>query len=135
MLEKIIKSIIKINNNIFWKNSSIFEWTRLIFEPIISPCPEDSECEDTVGSFICICKQGYKFDGKNCIDIDECTEETHSCSQTQICENSVGSFECSCSKGFEKVDKEGDCEDVDECLDENICPGNSQLKSQNQLRL
>ena len=34
----------------------------------------------------------------NYIDIDECDEDTHNC--TQMCTNTIGSYVCSCEPGY-----------------------------------
>ena len=35
------------------------------------------------------------------IDINECTEDTHSCDGNASCTNTIGSYNCSCNFGFE----------------------------------
>ena len=35
------------------------------------------------------------------IDINECTEETHSCDGNASCTNTIGSYNCTCNFGFE----------------------------------
>ena len=78
------------------------------------------QCTNTPGSFFCECNDGFRLaaNGRSCSgkhhetylsfisnevvctpDIDECDENTDSCSQT--CENTVGSFICSCSPGYQ----------------------------------
>ena len=34
------------------------------------------------------------------LDIDECTDETHSCGVYAVCNNTPGSFNCMCKDGF-----------------------------------
>ncbi|XP_053387799.1 multiple epidermal growth factor-like domains protein 10 isoform X1 [Mercenaria mercenaria] len=61
-------------------------------------CPDNSSCENTLGSFECKCNLGYtETDNGQCNDVDECnaTETCH-----QICSNTIGSFTCSCKLGF-----------------------------------
>lgn len=48
----------------------------------------------------CNCIVGYKIDlnTKKCIDIDECAEGKHNCSQ--ICHNQIGSYDCECNTQY-----------------------------------
>lgn len=67
------------------------------------PC--DHNCQKTPSGPVCSCREGFRLSGnnKNCIDIDECHEETP-CAQR--CDNMDGSYRCSCYNGFLlKLDK------------------------------
>ena len=44
-------------------------------------CHADSDCTNTMGSYDCSCKDGFTGDGLICIDIDECNDGTHLCSE------------------------------------------------------
>lgn len=65
------------------------------------------------------CEDGFRFNvtSKKCEDIDECSEigaeEESICDYK--CQNQIGSYECICPKGYDLVN--GDCVDVDECVD------------------
>ena len=64
-------------------------------------CHTHADCYTTPGSFLCICINGYKGNGVNCTDIDECADRmSHSCSLNADCTNTPGSFECTCKDGF-----------------------------------
>ena len=86
------------------------------------PCPSSAYCNNTYGSYLCICTNGTKMDDKgDCtgitinnnniyyydeinmvIDIDECSDDTHhDCSENAKCENVQGSYTCTCDIGFE----------------------------------
>ena len=38
-------------------------------------------CKNLDGSFECECANGYRGDGQNCDNIDECAERTHDCAK------------------------------------------------------
>jgi len=85
-------------------------------------------CHNTVGSYECSCKSGFAGDGKNCEDIDECSELENQCMADSHCVNFDGTFACICDSGFSGSGRsiEG-CQDVDECvLRTATCPENSE---------
>ena len=65
----------------------------------VTACHSLAECENTIGSFACICPTGYDGGGLDCSDIDECGENP--CSSHTTCMNTPGSFECNCVRGYE----------------------------------
>uniref|UniRef100_A0A671W3K1 Fibrillin-1 n=1 Tax=Sparus aurata TaxID=8175 RepID=A0A671W3K1_SPAAU len=71
------------------------------------------QCIDTLGSYRCICPNGYKTtrDQSMCVDVDEC--ERQPCGNG-TCKNTVGSYNCLCYPGFQNSHN-SDCIDVDEC--------------------
>ncbi|XP_075260301.1 uncharacterized protein LOC142351895 [Convolutriloba macropyga] len=83
-------------------------------------CGPAADCENTNGSFICTCHQGWQVnpDTGKCKDIDECEAGTDNCDfMTQNCDNEPGSYSCSCVAGY-TVDPSNSslCIDVDECV-------------------
>ncbi|OTF82573.1 hypothetical protein BLA29_013594, partial [Euroglyphus maynei] len=83
-------------------------------------CGQQQQCINTPGSYRCECPTGFRIDGQQCRDIDECLEShDHLCpSDVSQCENTPGSYYCKCKRGFEK-DHHGRCQDFDECLVNN----------------
>jgi hypothetical protein len=88
-------------------------------EPTLPDCDErtsiaaDSADEDFIPDF-CQCRAGYRKDGDNCLDIDECERDNGGCDPLSDCINAEGTFSCgNCAFGYEKVD--GTCIDTDEC--------------------
>lgn len=72
-----------------------------------NPCGNNSRCDNTEGSYECVCQNGFEKDSgnpNNCNDIDECSKGLDDC--PSICENTVGNFTCKCPDGYE--DKTGD---------------------------
>ncbi|KAK6482756.1 signal peptide protein [Huso huso] len=81
-------------------------------------CHIDALCQNTPKSFKCICKPGYKGDGKQCEDIDECDNDyTGGC--VHECINIPGNYRCTCYDGFMLAHDGHNCLDVDECADNN----------------
>lgn len=81
-------------------------------------CVALATCENTVGSYECICPDGYTADERTCIDIDECAGDTV-CGEGEVCSNTNGGFECACAEGY-RDDGQG-CADVDECAEGPGC--------------
>lgn len=86
-------------------------------ELAIHSCTDEEECVNTIGSFQCVCPEGFRRDDDtdSCVDIDECRDLDYEiCGEFGNCINNVGSFECTCPRGFSKLN-ETVCEDIDEC--------------------
>jgi len=68
-------------------------------EDISTPCDEitcsnKGVCVIENDSAKCDCYDGYTADGLNCVDINECSNNTHNCQEGFRCVNNDGSFEC-----------------------------------------
>uniref|UniRef100_H2TE92 Signal peptide, CUB and EGF-like domain-containing protein 1 n=1 Tax=Takifugu rubripes TaxID=31033 RepID=H2TE92_TAKRU len=81
-------------------------------------CHIDALCQNTLKSFNCICKPGYKGDGKQCEDMDEC-ENDYNGGCVHECINIPGNYRCTCYDGFMLAHDGHNCLDVDECKDNN----------------
>ena len=62
-------------------------------------------CRDTGLTVVCDCDTGYVLapDGRTCLDVNECEEESHACSAELRCENTRGGYQCvlrANSRGF-----------------------------------
>ncbi|KAK2171661.1 hypothetical protein NP493_1037g00031 [Ridgeia piscesae] len=91
-----------------------------------NPCTVGTNCTDltpaehvTQGrAYVCTdCPIGYVDDDGTCVDFDECSNQTHSCTDTQLCINMPGTFTCVCVTGYRMTD--GTCHDIDECADKS----------------
>ena len=73
-------------------------------------CRGNLHCINTIGSYVCGCRSGFKTNGTECFDINEC-ENQDQCPDKALCVNTQGNFTCQCFDGYE-----GDlCTDIDEC--------------------
>ncbi|XP_070620461.1 latent-transforming growth factor beta-binding protein 4 isoform X4 [Erythrolamprus reginae] len=70
-----------------------------------STCGVHAVCHNLLGSFQCICDQGYESarDGRHCLDVNECETLPGVCGTTP-CENVEGSFLCLCPQAGEEFD-------------------------------
>lgn len=65
------------------------------------------------------CEIGFELsthDNKSCIDIDECSRDSHICLNGH-CSNTEGSYHCDCHPGYEVASQNASksCTDIDEC--------------------
>lgn len=61
---------------------------------------EVSTCVNNVGSYTCVCKDGYEKINGICVDIDECEKNIDKCNVNAKCINTPGSYRCECNSGF-----------------------------------
>ncbi|XP_058256140.1 signal peptide, CUB and EGF-like domain-containing protein 2 isoform X3 [Hemibagrus wyckioides] len=81
-------------------------------------CHIDAICQNTPTSYKCSCKSGFKGDGTQCEDIDECDSEFNG-GCVHECNNIPGNYRCTCYDGFQLAHDGHNCLDVDECLFNN----------------
>ena len=68
----------------------------------VDTCDKETQnCYDTFTSYLCLCKNGFKFNGGECHDIDECEQDQFLCPALSGCVNTVGSYECRCVTGYD----------------------------------
>jgi len=68
-----------------------------------SPCGENSECENLIGSYECTCDTGYTMSSQGvCTNINECLLEKSVCPDFAECTDTLGSFTCTCVEGYKK---------------------------------
>ncbi len=99
-----------------------------------APCGEGGNCQNTNGSYRCICQKGYNettdANGQPiCVDVNECEEQPNICGAHSKCQNTEGGYNCGCNDGFEEKQGQG-CVDIDECEKEaELCGANSKCKN------
>ena len=68
-------------------------------------CPDNASCSNNIGSYTCICNDGFEkdADGSLCADVDECLPGLHDCgvSGSYECKNTIGSHTCTPGKDFQ----------------------------------
>ena len=82
-------------------------------------------CTNTVGTFSCGCRDGFKILGHgfdaSCNDVDEC-QENSTCTLNAKCHNNEGGYTCKCDEGYHN----DSCVDFDECyFDTAECDSNA----------
>ncbi|KAI6647886.1 Fibrillin-2-like [Oopsacas minuta] len=92
-------------------------------------------CENTEGSYLCVCDEGYTLaaNGYACDDINECQEGNGGCEFG--CQNIIGSYLCYCQDGRQLINKTHcesniQCDVVDSSGDEEyrfVCHGGFNL--------
>ncbi|CAB4039463.1 Signal peptide, CUB and EGF-like domain-containing 3 [Paramuricea clavata] len=88
------------------KNYISLDIDECINEPN-SNCSEDAICNNTIGSYQCICKNGYLGDGIQCEDINECTATPPKCTgEDKRCTNYPGAYRCNCISPRQQLTKD-----------------------------
>ncbi|XP_064604408.1 fibulin-2-like isoform X2 [Liolophura sinensis] len=86
----------------------------------------EHECINTVGSFMCSCRAGYKLneDGRSCKQLQKGSPCAVSNPCQQKCEDVGQTARCSCFAGYTlSVRDQRSCQDIDECsAGTAICP-------------
>lgn len=77
-----------------------------------TPCPVNATCSNTVGTYQCVCQDGYSYNSitNTCDNINECLNAP--CVIGATCADTIGSFTCTCTDGA--------C-DSDPCAGSNNC--------------
>ena len=77
-----------------------------------SSCPADSTCSRVDWhNYTCPCNEGFKRDGRNCTEIDEC--DPNPCSHGGTCHDYVNYYNCTCPSGYHNG---SDCTFINYCL-------------------
>lgn len=86
-------------------------------------CGSHGFCENTLGSFLCICHLGYQnLPGENgCVDVNECEMTEVVCGRA-MCENMDGSFMCHCPDNEEYDRDSGECRPQQEIYPQHYIP-------------
>uniref|UniRef100_G3SN78 Hemicentin 1 n=1 Tax=Loxodonta africana TaxID=9785 RepID=G3SN78_LOXAF len=70
------------------------------------------------------CPEGSEASHDTCVDIDEC-ENRDVCQHE--CKNTFGSYQCICPPGYQLMLNGKTCQDVDECLEQNVHCGPNRM--------
>ncbi|XP_012923827.1 CD97 antigen isoform X8 [Heterocephalus glaber] len=76
-------------------------------------CGEFADCKNTVGSYVCVCSEGYVLPSgrktfsnakeNECQKVDECSSGQHQCHNSTVCVNTQGSYRCRCRQGWKPI--------------------------------
>ncbi|XP_005375138.1 PREDICTED: hemicentin-1 isoform X1 [Chinchilla lanigera] len=70
------------------------------------------------------CPEGSEASHDTCIDIDEC-QNRDACQHE--CKNTIGSYRCICPPGYQLMLNGKTCQDVNECLEQNVHCGPNRM--------
>ncbi|GAB1285527.1 Hemicentin-1 [Apodemus speciosus] len=70
------------------------------------------------------CPEGSEASHETCVDIDEC-QNRDTCQHE--CKNTIGSYQCVCPPGYRLMLNGKTCQDVDECLEQNVRCGPNRM--------
>nr|XP_055042508.1 adhesion G protein-coupled receptor F5-like isoform X1 [Misgurnus anguillicaudatus] len=104
-------------------------------------CGPNAICNNTDGSYNCLCMSGYKVKdpnlpisssnpcrgrsckGKMCssMDMNACEEIPEVCGPNSRCKNTSESYDCSCMRGYNVKDPTGSISSSNPCIDVNEC--------------
>ncbi|KAM6148693.1 adhesion G protein-coupled receptor E5 isoform 3-T3 [Erethizon dorsatum] len=81
--------------------------------PTSVSCGKFADCENTEGSYYCVCSPGYALisgarnfrnaTDNTCRDVDECSTGQHQCHNSTVCVNTLGSYRCRCRPGWKPI--------------------------------
>jgi len=88
---------------------------------ICSAIDANSTCNNVLGSYECICLDGFDKQGESlvCTDINECTSGTADCGDNSECFNYDGGYNCTCLSGYGSANGRNCL--VDECTAHITC--------------
>ncbi|EKX46737.1 hypothetical protein GUITHDRAFT_138089 [Guillardia theta CCMP2712] len=82
----------------------------------------ESVCIDTIGSFLCICSDGFVKNGQGlCEDINECNSYLNDCDINARCNNTLGSFTCTCNEFWQGTGTYCESKFCDPCGETQDC--------------
>ncbi|XP_019355690.1 pro-epidermal growth factor isoform X1 [Alligator mississippiensis] len=77
-------------------------------------CNTNAQCVSLEDGAMCQCLEGFTWEGKSCLDVNECAINMNRCNRNfSECINTEGGYVCKCLEGYS-----GDglhCSDIDEC--------------------
>ncbi|KAL5014172.1 hypothetical protein ScPMuIL_008442 [Solemya velum] len=81
-----------------------------------------SSVDDSGTEPLCICLQGFKGNGLDCDDIDECATMEDACQHGQ-CRNFAGGYWCECNQGYAPNEDKKQCQEVkcEDIYNKTVC--------------
>lgn len=86
--------------------------------PLLNMCDkQNARCVETKQAHFCFCNDGYEGDGRTCVDVKECKDDSHQCdTESSRCVEATGSHTCQCRPGFSRNEANNGTDCVADCL-------------------
>ena len=105
-----------LNNSYTTNGNGSVKSDDILKKPAVSPLKAENEIVGGGADYICN-KDGYRTNGTECVNINECEEGSHTCKNDDDCIDNDGSFDCSCEEGLSWDGIE--CVELKQCGDES----------------
>ena len=82
-----------------------------------SICQSNATCQNSIGSYQCVCNPGFIKNGSSCVAMEKCLN--YKCPLNATCKDTQSGPKCICRKGFSG--NQTHCSDINECDSKTVC--------------